>query len=155
MSRPERERAILEITEKRPIHTQEELVRALKERDIEVTQATVSRDVKRLGLTKVPTPEGEYRYAPPALTGGGSAAAAQSLRDAMAEFGRSVAAGEALLAVGTPPGAANAVAVAIDEARLDGVVATVAGDDTLFVLLEGKRDRERVRRELERMMLGG
>lgn len=152
MSRKQRERAITEITREHPVHTQGELVEALAERGIRVSQATVSRDIKRLGLVKVPTAEGEYRYAPPEAVNGRAGAARQELRSAVREFVTGVAAGEALLCVRTPPGSANPVAVAIDEADLPGVVGTLAGDDTVFLLLESEAHREGMRARLEEWM---
>lgn len=144
MSRAARERAIREIVGGRVVRTQSELVEALAERGIQVTQATVSRDIRRLGLVKTTTGDGGVRYAhpddletPPA--------AGDRLRSAFREFVTSVDGGEALLAVRTPPGGAHVVGSALDAADVDGVVATVAGDDTVLVLLESEEDRDRVR----------
>ena len=148
MSRRRRERAILEITGNEVVHTQSELVEALRDRGIEVTQSTVSRDIKRLGLVKVPTPDGGYRYAPPQVMGETSPAAEEDLREAFEEFVTGVGTGSAIVAISTPPGSANPVAVAIDRADLGGVVATLAGDDTVFVLVEEERDRERLLQQL-------
>lgn len=67
------------------------------------------------------------------------------LRSAFREFVTAVEGGEALLAVRTPPGGAHVVGSALDAADVDGVVATVAGDDTVLVLLESEEDRDRVR----------
>lgn len=147
MSRRGRERAILEITRDGVMRTQSDLVEALRDRGIEVTQSTVSRDIKRLGLVKVPTPEGGYRYAPPEIMGSTSPAAEEELRDAFEEFVTGVDTGSAVVAISTPPGSANPVAVAIDRADLGGVVATLAGDDTVFVLVREERDRERLLQE--------
>lgn len=148
MSRRRRERAVLEIVRDEPIRTQAELVEALAERGIEVTQSTVSRDIRRLGLVRTPLPDGSLRYARPEGSGSGGSEARARLRRLVGQEVSGVAGGDALLAVRTPPGAANAVAVAIDEAELDGVVGTVAGDDTIFVLLEDEEARESVRETL-------
>lgn len=154
MSRRRRERAIAEITGNRIVRTQSELVEALRERGIEVTQSTVSRDIKRLGLVKVPTREGGYRYAPPGAVGGSAPAAEEELREAFAEFATGVDTGAALVAIATPPGSADPVAVAIDRADLDGVVATLAGDDTVFVLVREERDRDRLLRTFGEWIAG-
>ncbi|MEW6282564.1 MAG: arginine repressor, partial [Candidatus Eremiobacterota bacterium] len=65
MTRRQRERAVLELIQSQPIKNQQHLVSELLSRGLEVTQATVSRDIKRLGLVKVPQPDGSYRYASP------------------------------------------------------------------------------------------
>lgn len=156
--RRERERSILAIVEEEPVHTQAQLVAALEERGFTVTQATVSRDIKRLGIAKVPTPEGSYRYASPGAAsgeeGGGRASARETVRAALDEFATAVAGGESLLAIRTHSGCANAVAVAIDEARLPGVVATLAGDDTILVLTRTLDDRDRLLGELSELVPG-
>lgn len=153
MSRRRRERAILRIVEETPIRTQQELADALAEEGMEVTQSTVSRDVRRLGLVRTPLPDGSLRYArPPGSAGAGEALS--RLRRLARRDVTEVAEGEALLAVRTPPGAAGGVAAALDDARLEGVVGTVAGDDTIFVLVEDGRARRRVRDVLQREVSG-
>lgn len=140
MSKREREQAILAIVDGREIHTQAELVEALARVGIRVTQATVSRDVKRLGLVKVPTGDGGYRYAPPeAVNGTGSSAARENLQAAFREFVTGLDLAQGIVVVRTYTGCANAVGVAIDEARVPGVVATLAGDDTIFVLARSEK----------------
>ncbi len=154
-TRAERERAILELVETRAIETQGELVGALAARGIETTQATVSRDVRRLGLVKTPGHDGRVRYA----RNGGAApappAARRALRAALVEFATGVASGDGLFAIRTASGCANAVAVAIDEADVPGVVATLAGDDTILVLTRDASDRDRVVDDLRSLMEGG
>lgn len=149
MSRRDRERALLEIVAEEAISTQAELVEGLARRGIEVTQATVSRDVKRLGLVKLPGPGGTYRYAPPDAEPAAPPAARETLRDAVREFVTGVDEAQGILVLWTPPGYANAVAIALDDAALPGVVATLAGDDTIFVLARTAAERGRVRRRLE------
>ncbi len=152
MSRRERERAILEIVEEELIHTQAELVRALHERGAHVSQATVSRDVKRLGLVKLPGADGAYRYGLPAAATIPSRAAREALASAFDEFATGVYPGEGLLAVKTLSGCANAVAITIDEAALPGIVATLAGDDTIFILTGSVRESSRVLEELQALL---
>lgn len=150
MGRRRREQAILEIVEGAPIRTQGELVKALEERGISVAQSTVSRDVRRLGLVRAPLPDGSLRYARPGASEAGGGEARERLRRLAETEVVATATGDAVLAVKTPPGSANAVAIAIDEADLEGVVGTVAGDDTILVLLDDPESRERLRRTLER-----
>jgi transcriptional regulator of arginine metabolism len=153
VNRPSRERAILEIVAERPVGTQEELARELAKRGVEVTQATVSRDVKRLGLVKVSDAGGAYRYAVGNGVGGNAHVSAEdNLRSAFREFVTGVDGGEAFFLVKTLPGRANAVGVAIDEARRPVIAGTIAGDDTILVIVRKARERERARRELEELL---
>lgn len=148
MSRRRRERAIRSIVSEGTVRTQTELVDALRERGIEASQSTVSRDVKRLGLVKVPAGDGGYRYArPEEATAPG--AARERLRDAVDEFVTDVTEGRAILALKTPPGGAGPVAAAMDRADLQGVEATVAGDDTVLVLVSDDRALDGLRGRLE------
>ena len=152
MNKPARERAILEIVSGHLVGTQEELARELGRRGAAVTQATVSRDVKRLGLVKVADSTGAYRYAIPNGTPAGTPSSEENLRNAFREFVTALAAGEAFFLINTLPGRANAVAIAIDEARRPELAGTIAGDDTILVMVRKARDRERARRDLEKLV---
>jgi transcriptional regulator of arginine metabolism len=129
-----RQRAILELVKSQPIHTQEELVQELRRLDHPVTQATVSRDIRELGLFREPGPSGS-RYA---VRGGLGLRAGQVLRD----FITSVDGVQFMAVVRTPPGTANLVAVAIDEAGWPEVLGTLAGDDTVLVISPDARTRK-------------
>ncbi len=154
-TRRERGLAIFQILAEREVHTQGELVAELNARGFVVTQATVSRDIRRLGVLKLPSPDGAPRYVPPDETlvsqnGSGDAGRAlEHLAAAVRESVLEVDSGEALLAVRTPPGLANAVAITLDRARIPEIVATLAGDDTIFVLSRSAADRRKVRRLVE------
>ncbi len=130
-----RQRAILTLVATRPIHSQEELVLLLQRQGFEVTQATVSRDIKELGLAKVPikSDRGEevFKYVVP------SAAVnyVSRLHRAMAELVTSVAGSENLIVMRTPPGSAMMVASALDEAGWPEVVGTIGGDDTILAVV--------------------
>ncbi len=153
MNRARREQLILEICAAQPVHTQEELVEALRRRGLHVTQATVSRDIKRLGLVKVPDLRGGYRYAPANRLGNLPAPAARAqLETAFREFVTGVDFGNAVVIVKTRSGRANAVAAAIDEAKIPEVVGTVAGDDTILVVVRRTSDRVRVVRQLQELL---
>ena len=116
-----RRRAILDLVRREPVQTQAELAAALSRLGLAATQATVSRDIQDLGLVR--TGAG-YRV--------GSAVAVPS------ELVLSVALVEFLAVVRTPPGTANLVARAIDESGLEGVAGTIAGDDTIIVVLSDR-----------------
>ncbi|MDE2661903.1 MAG: arginine repressor [Gemmatimonadota bacterium] len=127
-----RERAILHIIGSRPIRSQIELVAALAREGISTTQTTLSRDLRRLGIVKR-SDSGGPRYhrlgrdtTPPSPQ--------RMLAATLSELALNIGPGNALFAIRTLSGCANAVAIALDEADLDGVLATVAGDDTILVL---------------------
>jgi transcriptional regulator of arginine metabolism len=127
----DRQRAILELVRGGPVHTQNELARALGERGFTATQATVSRDIQELGLVR--TGEG-YRPGAPV--------------SAVSELVLSMTQVEFLMVIRTPPGTANLVARAVDEAGLEGVAGTVAGDDTILAVLAYREASEVLRRFL-------
>lgn len=151
--RRERERAILDIVHELPIRTQSDLVRALKRRGFDVTQATASRDVRRLGLVKIRDRDGRARYTTPG-TETAPPVSRRVLQTTLREFAIDIRPGDALFAIRTHSGCANAVGVALDEAGIEGVVATLAGDDTILVLTRNEEDREHVLREIEELYRG-
>lgn len=145
-----RQRAIIDIIATRAIHTQAQLTAELNRRGFDVTQATVSRDVKELGLVKVPAEGGVYRYALP--EGGHGPDPYDRLTRLFADSVVSLDWSLNLIVIHTLPGTAHAVASCLDQVRLDGVIGTVAGDDTILVVVKpGKRVRQ-VLEELERLM---
>lgn len=122
----ERRRALLrELVASQRLASQSEIVDALAGRGVVATQATVSRDLEELGVVKIRGADGELSYALPE-TGG--------LAPLLRQFMVDVAASGNLAVVRTPPGAAGTVASAVDAAELDGVLATVQGDDTVLVV---------------------
>nr|WP_320145753.1 arginine repressor [uncultured Anaeromusa sp.] len=125
---------IKEIVEQQVIETQEELAESLRGHGIEVTQATVSRDIKELRLIKVPTGDGRYRYAYPMEQ---SLLFSQSRMERM--FRDSVVAidySENIIVLKTLPGGGQAVAATIDHAKWPEVIGTVAGDDNILVVVK-------------------
>ena len=144
--RGRRERAIIKLIESRPLGTQAELVSALTGDGFEVTQATVSRDIRRLGLVKQPLAEGGYRYSAPR---NGSSLEEGSRRPNLASFVVGFAEVETFLAVRTRPGRAMAVAISIDEMGLPSVTGTLAGDDLVLVLIDRAEQRDNVRSALD------
>ncbi len=126
-----RHRALRDLVARRAIRTQRELVSALKSQGIPATQATVSRDITELGLTKVDR-GGSPAYALPA---GGSVeqVAEARLSSLLADAPLEISTAGAILVLKTLPGSAHAIAASLDRLRLPEVVGTVAGDDTLFV----------------------
>ncbi len=151
-TRADRERRIREIIGAHPVGTQEELVEALRRQRLTVTQATVSRDVKRLGLVKAPAGDGRSRYVLPDRPS--PIDVRRRLRQAATEYVRSVDAGEDLVVIHTLTGRANAVAAAIDDMRWDDVVGTVAGDDTIVVVPRRRAVRDSLVLRFRRLVGG-
>jgi transcriptional regulator of arginine metabolism len=129
-----RDRHILEIITRRPITTQVDLVAALRAAGIKVTQATVSRDIKRLGLVKVPGGDGSYRYQAPEAARPPAEKILAQLQRALRDYVTEVDHGGGVVVVKTTTGSAGVVAEAIDEAVWPEVVGTVAGDNTIIVV---------------------
>jgi transcriptional regulator of arginine metabolism len=125
-------RAIEEIVGARPVPTQEALQNLLAERGVEVSQSTLSRDIRDLGLVKRPTPDGGTAWALPEEAVARSAAALERLLPDLLERVEIVG---SFVVVGTLPGSAQPVAAAVDRAGWADVAGTVAGDDTLLVIV--------------------
>lgn len=130
-----RSRRIREIVRREAVGTQQDLVRVLRRAGVSVTQATVSRDIKRLGLVKVPDGAGRYRYAlPGAIPEATPLSAAQRLRSVVEEYVTGVETALDLILVKTEPGGAPPVAQAIDDMAWADVAGTLAGEDTIIVV---------------------
>ena len=152
LSRRAREQAISEIVDDGVVSNQTTLVDLLRERGFEVTQATVSRDIKRLGLIKRPARHGGYRYAAPGTASPSAQRTQRQLRSACEEFVTKIEIGHSILVLKTLNGRANAVAVALDECHLPEVVGTLAGDDTILIVARDGRDRGKLIQMLESMV---
>ena len=130
-----RQALILQLLDREPVHNQEQLRRGLRALGVAATQATISRDIKQLGLVKRAADRAYQRAAVPLPTAGGTAMT-RVLADSVTDADRV----QQLVVLKTPPGQANATAVAIDRAQLVEIVGTIAGDDTILVIL---RDHKR------------
>ena len=125
-----RQERMIEIIRKYEVGTQEELAERLREAGFSVTQATVSRDIRELKLSKVPTPEGGQKYVVLEQEEGQQGDRfIRVLRDAFS----SMEAAQNLLVVRTVSGMAMAAAAALDALKFPEVVGCIAGDDTIFV----------------------
>ncbi|MCL6634508.1 MAG: arginine repressor [Peptococcaceae bacterium] len=132
-----RQRKILDIIRREPVETQEDLAAALERSGIKVTQATISRDIKELGLIKIPAGNNTFRYAVP-----GESPAYRSQERLKRLFQDTVVGldcSENLVVIKTQPGGAQAVASAIDHAGWREIIGTVGGDDTILVVVKPKR----------------
>lgn len=132
----QRHQKIIEIIEKNSIETQEELASELMKMGYKVTQATVSRDIKELRLVKITTGNNISRYAVPGdkVLGAGKVKNRRIFKDSVTHMDYS----ENILIVKTTPGAAQAVALVIDNEDLTEVIGTVAGDDTVLIVVKPK-----------------
>ena len=129
---------IKEIVQSKAIETQEELAAALLEAGIEVTQATVSRDIKELMLIKIPTGDGHYRYA---LSPEENVVLSRSrinrlFQDSIIKVDSSIN----LIVLHTIPGSAQSVAFSIDHAKWTEIIGTLAGDDTILLIARTESD---------------
>ena len=128
---------ILKTIEQQDISTQEELLIALKEHGLDVTQATVSRDIKELGLIKSMGRNGRYRYTAPQTP---DTDTVKSFHNIIAPSVLWVDYAMNSVVVKCYAGMAHAVCAAFDTMELNGVVGTLAGDDTIFVALADTAD---------------
>jgi transcriptional regulator of arginine metabolism len=147
-----RQAAVADILIARPVRSQRELSRALADRDIAVTQATLSRDLDELGATKVRRADGRLAYVVPAANGSAPAQPSATASERLARrCGQLLvdADGTAHLAVlHTPPGGAHLLASALDAAGRTDTLGCVAGDDTVVVVCRRPGGGARLAREL-------
>jgi len=135
LGKPQRQHRILRILEEQPVSSQAQLVQLLETEGIVATQATVSRDLEELGAVKVRIPGGTMAYAIPDYTRGERVSSDDHLKRVLGEFVLEVAHSANIVVLRTPPGSAHVVGSALDRAGLPDVLGTVAGDDTLFVVV--------------------
>ena len=148
LPKQERQRLLTSVVASGRIGTQLELMTALERAGCKVTQATVSRDIRELGIQKVRDPLGQPRYALPQGTSRGDPR--DALVSVLSQFGRRSVAAQNLVIVRCELGTAPAVARALDRLEDDRVLGTLAGDDTCLVVAQGPREARAIARELRR-----
>ena len=131
-----RQGLILDLIVREGLHTQEQLRRRLRQRGFRATQATISRDVKDLGLVKR---AGDGAYQRPGVETTSPATALTGLERAAAEFLQTVVRVRQLVVIRTGAGLAQPLAAAIDRAQLPEAVGTIAGDDTILIVARDDR----------------
>ena len=141
-----RQRKIRELIDELIMETQEQLVEELKSQGFEVTQATVSRDIKELGLVKVPAGINTFKYALPHRLSVGNAF--ERLQRMFEDTVNAVDFSENLILIRTMPGTAQAVASLLDNVGWKEIIGTVAGDDTILLIIKPK---EAVQAVIERL----
>ena len=129
-SKSQRQSRILQIIRERSVETQEELVDVLRKTGMEVTQATISRDIKELGIIKVSTGEGKQKYVPMDRSG---EVASGRLMKVFSEAVIMIEVAVNFVIVKTLPGMAQAAASALDSMHLTDMLGSLAGDDTVFI----------------------
>ena len=144
-----RHTAILDIITKYAVDTQDGLTERLRERGFEVTQATVSRDIRQLGLVKTRGSDGKSRYTPPGTLGKNFVG---RLSNILRESVNHVDSAENIVVVKTLAGVASAAAAAIDSMEHTSIVGTLAGDDTILIVMRSKGSAETFRKEIETLL---
>lgn len=148
VSKRERQRVLLSIIRNESIRTQSELVSHLKDRGISCTQVSVSRDIRELRLVKR---SGRYTEPEDPM---GESQMIDELASSVTVFLREVTmVGENLIVVKTLPGTAHSVGSLLDHVDWEGLVGTVAGDDTIFIATRGReKGGKGIARKLQRLM---
>ena len=142
-----RQQQILKIISERDIKTQEELTKSLIDAGFNATQATVSRDIKELSLSKISLPGGTYKYAVTQSEKKGS-------KENIGIFSKSIVSiryAMNTIVIKTYSGMANAVAATLDLVLNQEVLGTIAGDDTILVILESQEQAEKMASRLYKM----
>lgn len=140
-SRTRRQELILSLVKDQPIRNQSELIRALGDAGVSMTQSTLSRELKALGIAKAPDGDGGYRY----TTGESSSRGPLS---AVVSFVRKIERAKNLIVVTTPPGNAQGVAHGLDEVAWSEVMGTIAGDDTILLICRSDNEAVSVEKRL-------
>ena len=148
VTKQERQDVIRDIIGKQSIETQEDMVRALRERGFHSTQATVSRDIREMRLLKVATPDGAYKYA---LSGSETQEVPGRMIYFISESIVSVQTALNIVVVKTRSGAAGAVAESLDGMAWPEVVGTLAGDNTIMIVAHDNQSAARVEEKIERL----
>jgi transcriptional regulator of arginine metabolism len=149
-SKPERQRLIASLVSRRRIGTQHDLLAALATQGCLATQATVSRDIRELGLEKTHDQLGRPRYV--IAQDGRRSDPREALASVLSQFGRRATAAQNIVVVHSELGSAPAIARAIDRLAHPLVVGTLAGDDTCLVIAAEPASADSIARELEEII---
>jgi transcriptional regulator of arginine metabolism len=148
MTKPSRQRAIIEIVGNRPVASQEELQRALAKQGFRVGQATLSRDIRELGLVK----SGDGYALPDREVG--AEATLPSVSRLVREFVLDVRPAQNLVVVKTAVGSAQPVAAALDGEQWPEVVGTIAGDDAILIVAPDKKAARKLEHRIRGLLAG-
>jgi transcriptional regulator of arginine metabolism len=150
LGKPQRQHRIARLLEEQVISSQVQLVELLATEGLNLTQATVSRDLEELGAVKVRIPGGQMAYAIPELAKD-RVAPEEVLKKVLGEFLVEATHSANLAVLRTPPGSAHVVASALDRAGLPDVLGTVAGDDTVLVVSPAPEGGQKISARLARL----
>lgn len=152
LSKDQRQKRIQEIIARENVATQGELVERLLSEGVQVTQATVSRDINELRLVRVPMGKGRHRYSLAQVRGN------ENLEGELARLFQNmvhdVDRGENMLVIRTAEGHASGIALLLDKLSRDDIVGTIAGEDTIFVVARSIEEGEALLEEFHDLMLG-
>lgn len=146
----QRHSLILKLIEAESIETQKELTEKLKAAGLHVTQATISRDIKELRLVKVLDHDNKYKYA--AATPDGSNDFTMRFRNIFRESVVNVDFAGYMVVIKTLPGVANAAAIAIDAMGITHIVGSLAGDDTIFLVMREEKYASELCEDIKNML---
>lgn len=149
MTKGQRHIRIRDIISNHEIETQDELVDILKNAGFNVTQATVSRDIKELHLVKVPLQDGRYKYSLPADQRFNPK---QKLHRALTDAFVSIDGASHFLVMKTLPGNAHAIGSLIDHLEWSELLGTICGDDTCLIICKDEQNREIIKNRLIEML---
>ena len=142
---------IVELVEKNAVYTQEDLLKLLAQEGFLTTQATISRDIKELNLVKTLTPEGKYKYTTTRKKQNDNME--KKFRAVFVESVVSVDYALNTVVIKCHTGMANAACASLDAmAEMEGIVGTLAGDDTIFVLMRSEEAASHLTRRIEQMI---
>lgn len=151
-TKSERQSRLLQLIRENDISTQEDLVSGLNSTGLEVTQATISRDIKELGIIKVTSGNGLQKYVPMERSG---EVASGRLMKVFSEAVVQVDHAMNLVIIKSLPGMAQACASALDSMRLQEVAGSIAGDDTIFIAARTVEQAEALSRSLNQIAIQG
>ncbi|WP_044022708.1 MULTISPECIES: transcriptional regulator AhrC/ArgR [Bacillaceae] len=149
MNKGQRLIKIRELISNHDIETQDELVDRLKNANFNVTQATVSRDIKELHLVKVPLMDGRYKYSLPADQRFNPL---QKLKRTLTDAFVKIDSAGHMLVMKTLPGNANAIGALIDNLDWEEILGTICGDDTCLIICKTEEDTEKISQQFLDML---
>lgn len=144
-----RREAIRQIITQHTIEKQGQLLDALAEYGIQCTQATLSRDIKAMGIIKQTGPDGRYRYVLPAAP---DSSVKQKMHTILRESVQGVDCAQNIVVVKTLSGMANAAGAVLDELHIEQLVGTLAGDNTVFLAMKDNASAQAFARDLEKLL---